>query len=539
MRLSEGRSPTERTQSSHSRFVPIHGALLRRKCPCGGPSDLSGNCSECERKKLLGQPLQTKLRINEPGDAYEREADRVADQVMRTAEPNQQSEPSNFGGTALVQRRMAGTENVQRQEETPSGDGSTETVAQTEGGADKEEESPCPSWFNDPQSISKRAAEHYVRNDMTPPSQAKVTSIDCEPPRANGNYGCYVHFDDGLVIRVIVRKRDIVVGTAPINTWTPPPATPLCFYDYACPKEDLVLTKRECRSARPSGPTTIVQRASSFGAAGPVDAAPLVSGVLSSPGEPLDAETRRFFAARFGHDFSSVRVHADAAAAQSAHAVNALAYTVGEDIVFGAGQYAPRSRAGQRLLAHELTHVVQQGVGAPEASEATPEPRGGDAAAIGNTSQPVHPMRSGLIQRQPEPEPKLRDLPLFLDKLELDVGKNLQDYGHHLYQAAILHSDEPEVLQDALSRYALGLNVLKTSFRYAGFKGDTADKLAVGTGVLFKGLTFVRKGEFVLDFQVDIGRGVKFETNIGLGVNPQDPTDVRKADVKFGFVRRF
>ena len=63
---------------------------------------------------------------------------------------------------------------------------------------------------------------------------------------------------------------------------------------------------------------------------------------------------------RFGHDFSEVRVHSDARAAESARAVNALAYTVGPDVVFGAGEYAPGTIAGRRLLAHELTHVVQQ-----------------------------------------------------------------------------------------------------------------------------------------------------------------------------------
>jgi hypothetical protein len=266
-----------------------------------------------------------------------------------------------------------------------------------------------------------------------------------------------------------------------------------------------------------------------------MDAAPLVGNVLSSTGQPLDADTRRFFAARFGHDFANVRVHADGAAAASAHSVNALAYTVGQDIVFGAGQYAPNTSAGKRLLAHELTHVVQQSGSAPAVSDSFAK-QGGAAASA---PRPAYPAHAELVQRQPEPERKLRDLPLFLDKLKLDIGKNLLDNGHHLYQAATLHGDEPDVLENAFFRYALGLNVLKTSFRYAGFKGDTADKLAIGTGILFKGLSLVRKGEFVLDFQVDIGRGVKFETNIGLGVNPEDPTDVRKADVRFGFVRRF
>jgi hypothetical protein len=87
---------------------------------------------------------------------------------------------------------------------------------------------------------------------------------------------------------------------------------------------------------------------------------PLVHEVLRSPGKPLDAATRAFMEPRFRHDFSRVRVHADARAAESARAVNALAYTVGRDIVFGTGQYAPRITEGKRLLAHEMTHVIQQ-----------------------------------------------------------------------------------------------------------------------------------------------------------------------------------
>jgi hypothetical protein len=145
-----------------------------------------------------------------------------------------------------------------------------------------------------------------------------------------------------------------------------------------------------------------------------------------------------------------------------------------------------------------------------------------------------------LIQRQPKSdEPKFPDLPILLEKLELDLGKNLQDYGHHLYAAAALHPDEPDVLKDAFARYALGLNVLKTSFGFAGFKPDTANKLAVGTGILFKSLTFVRQGELTLDFQFDIGRGLKLQTNISLGVNPKDATEVRKGDVNVGIVGRF
>ena len=87
--------------------------------------------------------------------------------------------------------------------------------------------------------------------------------------------------------------------------------------------------------------------------------------VLDSPGQSLDAETRRFFESRFGHDFGRIRIHADAQAAESARSVQALAYTVGDRVVFGSGQYAPRTDSGRRLIAHELAHTIQQRAGRP------------------------------------------------------------------------------------------------------------------------------------------------------------------------------
>lgn len=106
-------------------------------------------------------------------------------------------------------------------------------------------------------------------------------------------------------------------------------------------------------------PAGIMQRKSRDG--GEVSEIPaIVHEVLSSPGQPLDTFSRALMEPRFRHDFSRVRVHSDARAADSALAVNALAYTVGQHVVFGASQYTPYSASGQRLMAHELTHVVQQ-----------------------------------------------------------------------------------------------------------------------------------------------------------------------------------
>jgi hypothetical protein len=100
---------------------------------------------------------------------------------------------------------------------------------------------------------------------------------------------------------------------------------------------------------------------------------PIVDEVLRSQGRPLDAYTRASTEASVGHDFSKVRIHTDPKAAESARAVNALAYTVGQDIAFGAGQYAPERTEGRQLIAHELTHVVQQarGVWKPQPRRST------------------------------------------------------------------------------------------------------------------------------------------------------------------------
>jgi Domain of unknown function (DUF4157) len=199
-------SETAPPQFQAKESTPSHSNswLLQRKCACGGSSGITGSCSDCEKKKWLGQPLQTKLSINEPGDEYEREADRVAELVMRMPEPNLRDGYSRVSTDPLAQRRIA-----------------------ADGG----------------------------------------------------------------------------------NTQ---------------------------------------------------DAALIVGAALSSPGHPLDENTRAYFEPRFSHDFSSVRVHTDSGAATSAAKVGALAYTLGNDIVFAAGKYSTTTTSGKRLLAHELSHVIQQ-----------------------------------------------------------------------------------------------------------------------------------------------------------------------------------
>lgn len=126
-------------------------------------------------------------------------------------------------------------------------------------------------------------------------------------------------------------------------------------------------TCSECKDKHEEEHGTLQRKPASAqipGAASPqatAEAPPSVHEVLRSPGRSLDRDTRAFFEPRFGQDFSAVRIHTDARAAESARAIHARAYTVGSDIVFASGEYSPTSNAGMRLLGHELTHTLQQG----------------------------------------------------------------------------------------------------------------------------------------------------------------------------------
>ena len=93
-----------------------------------------------------------------------------------------------------------------------------------------------------------------------------------------------------------------------------------------------------------------------------------VDQVLATPGRPLEPPLRHDMEQRFGHDFSRVQVHTDRKAAESSQALHAQAYTLGWSIVFGAGRYAPETWMGRRLIAHELTHVLQQEASPPLAT---------------------------------------------------------------------------------------------------------------------------------------------------------------------------
>lgn len=165
---------------------------------------------------------------------------------------------------------------------------------------------------------------------------------------------------------------------------------------------------------------------------------------LTGGGQPLSSESRAFFEPRFGYDFGRVRIHTGPHAAGTAHALRARAFTTGEQIVFGAGEYAPGTLAGKRLLAHELTHVVQQS-----------GTSGGKAAVISRATDDV-------IQRDVtgQPPTSFEEFLICLIMCMCELVPNISAIGNQLRQACV-----SEVL-NRIDAQLNGLSTLKAEVSY-------------------------------------------------------------------------
>ena len=294
---------------SISAYTPVASCLLQRKCASCGQHTIAGEkCEECEKREtpfiqrqaitsakplegpfLSNQPLslghqsslqhasgdfsqvkvrttaslgiQRRTKISQPGDKFEREADRVADWVMRMAEPQEQEQAEEDEEliqakrmtAPLVQGQVRGIESEEEEEET----------IQTK--------------------LISSQVKHFLQR------QYKASESEEE-------------------------------------------------------EEERTVQTKEIPGQTPSMTSTVEARLNAS----------------KDSGQPLPEQTRSFMESRFGQDFSQVRVHADARAAQLNRELRAQAFTHGQDVYFGTGKYSPGSGHGKRLLAHELTHVVQQ-----------------------------------------------------------------------------------------------------------------------------------------------------------------------------------
>ncbi len=230
-------------------------------CPFGGI------CHSCPRR------VQAKLTLSQPGDPYEKEADRVADQVMRMPEPCPSCREDEKLQTKPLADQMSPL--VQRQPKPEE---------------EEENKTPIELKVLDSHLMQKR------EDDEEEPIQTKLF--------------------EGVQIQRQTEPEE---------------------------EEEPIPTKN--LDGQTSGPR--------LGLANQVHA-------LRNGGEPLPQSTCRFFESRFQQDFSQVRVHTNRQAAEAAGAINARAFTIGRDVVFGTGQYTPYTSIGSKLLAHELTHVIQQ-----------------------------------------------------------------------------------------------------------------------------------------------------------------------------------
>jgi Domain of unknown function (DUF4157) len=167
----------------------------------------------------------------------------------------------------------------------------------------------------------------------------------------------------------------------------------------------------KCRTQPPAHPHEHLQTKQVSSSGSQQVAAPsIVQEVLRSSGEPIDRATRAFMEVRFGHDFSRVRVHTGVRASESAQAVNALAYTVGHNVVFRAGHYSPGTERGRRLLAHELAHVLQQGAVSTAQSAASGVTQTQTMQHIQRQTPPSPLRPDGAAQRPPTHQDMLSQL---------------------------------------------------------------------------------------------------------------------------------
>lgn len=254
--------------------------------------------------------LQAKLQVGPQNDAYEREADRVAERVMNAPE-------------ATAQRACAACDDKEKE------------TAQRQSQPEEEEESLQMKAASDPVQRETMEEEEQVQAKLRPEGAQRDAIEEEEELQAKAQ-------PDGVQREAMEEEEELQA------------------------------------KARSDG---------GFQASATISAE---VALLKGGGAPLSNSARAFFEPRFGADFSDVRVHSGPRAHRAAHALGARAFTTGRDVVFGAGEYAPQSHAGGLLMAHELTHVLQQ-------RGAKPRPVDGEATgpvqrwSIGGGPVPRHP----------------------------------------------------------------------------------------------------------------------------------------------------
>lgn len=258
--------------------------------------------------------IQTKLVINQPGDEYEQEADRIAQQVMQMPEPQLQRACACGGACPKCNTEQLGPEREGLQ--------------------------------------TKRVQASATEQVSAPPMVHEVLQSPAQP------------LDFAARVFMEPRFRYDFAGAAQVAPAIDRPGNGQCkpleigATDDPFEREADQLAEHVMRA--PAGDPPHISTIGSSTAGAREAAPPVVEDVLEASGEPLAPAARAFFEPKFGYDLTSIRLHANDRAARSADAIHARAYTVGDNIVFGRNQYQPETGEGRRLLAHELAHSIQQ-----------------------------------------------------------------------------------------------------------------------------------------------------------------------------------
>lgn len=346
-------------------------------------------------QRLVSSPyIQTKLQVSTPGDPFEQEADRVADTVMRMPDPvisqqhtaiGIQTKPLASQITQLIHQEVA-RQPAEEEEEVVA----TKPLLQLAPLAAREDEeeeekvarnietNPVPQEEEQKKKIAPKPISDAPIQRQSKDEDKEEESLSVAPAIQRQ----MEEREDEKIAAKLFRQ----VTSNPVISLSPQrfsaysslsvsrlPTVPIQRLCTECENEVQRKTEPEDNESMvgqdESDLTSTLQRqATSTGASNrtnSISSSSVESHIASSrgAGSPLSPSSIVFFEPRFGSDFSAVRVHTDSSAANAARQLSAQAFTTGSDIFFGTGQYQPETAQGQRLLAHELTHVVQQSAG--------------------------------------------------------------------------------------------------------------------------------------------------------------------------------
>jgi hypothetical protein len=302
--------------------------------------------------QVVGRIIQAKLTVSKPDDKYEREADQVADKVMRMPSPAKpgdedptQNKPLSGQATPMVSRmpekiadeKQPPVQAKQDKESKPDEDipGVNKSVLQRMSAASAQQ---------DQQDKSKETASPVIHRKPEEDKAVQAKALSTALPQVSRM--------PSMAIESIHRAIQMPGSLSGVDK-RPEEAKPDSVQRKKARYQLHDDHDEEKKPVQPKSVHTPTPHVS------PSIAANI--NALNNRGSPLPRSTRAFFEPRFGVDFSQIKVHTDGHAAETAQSINAKAFTFGPNIAFGSGQFAPESDEGRKLIAHELTHTIQQG----------------------------------------------------------------------------------------------------------------------------------------------------------------------------------